>query len=132
MLTYYGETFNGQGPALDEDTKRWLITLALAVGGFLLGGGWPWKAYRRMGDLDLVERMRPHFWLRVEQGAFERQNEMRHDRTDEIMKMLHDAQSAVMALSGAVERHTEAIKYFGNDLQEVKDEVEELKRRPTP
>ena len=116
---------------VSQDTLRWLIGIGLGVAGFLLGGGWPLKAYRRMGDLDLVERMKPHFWTRVEQGAFERQNDMRHDRADEIMKMLHDAQAANTALSGAVERHTEAIKYWGERLEDMEKTVGELRHPRT-
>lgn len=116
-----------RAPVVNSELLRWIIGLALGVLGFILGGGWPWKAYRRMQELDLLEIIKPHVWMRVEQEAFERRNEMRHDRTDEMMRMLHDAQSSVLALTGAVERHTEAIKYWGAEIQEVKEDVERLK-----
>ena len=116
---------------MDRELLRWLLPLSVAVLGFLLGGGWPLKAFRRMGELDLIDRMKEHFWTRAEQGAFERQNDMRHDRSDEIVKMLHDAQAANTALSGAVERHTEALKYLGDEMREVRDDVETLKRART-
>ena len=104
-----------------------MLPSGLALAAFIVG--WPLKAYRRMSDLDLVERMKPHFWSRTEQGAFERQNEMRHQRTDEIMALIRDGQRATLALTGAVERATEGVKYANERIEEVQQDLEELKRR---
>lgn len=112
---------------MDKDLVRWAVPLVIGVLGFLVGGGWPLKAYRKWSDSDLISRMKDSFVPTSTFEAHVRENAMRHQRADEVMGMLHDNQRAILALSGAVERHTEALKFFANDLQEVKDDVERLK-----
>ena len=112
---------------MNEEFWKWALPFAAGLAGLLLGV--PLRAWRRMRELDLVEVLKPHFWTRIEQGAFERQNDMKHDRSDEMMRMLHDAQAANTALSGAVARLTEAVKFWGEKFEDLESEVEELKRR---
>lgn len=110
------------------DVWKWIIGSGIiAVLSFIMGGGWPWKAFSRMRELDLVELMKPHFWPRVEQGAFERHNDLKHQHTDEMMEVIRDLQRSIQSLMGSVERHTISIEFFGSQIRDLQADVEEIK-----
>jgi hypothetical protein len=105
------------------------LFIGLPLAGFLLGGGWPWKAYRRLGDLDLEERLKHKFWLRSEQDAYAREREMVSAQQDEVIAMLKEQTKAILSLTGSVERHTIAIEFFGPQIRDLQADVEEIKDR---
>lgn len=109
---------------MDKETLTWILPLALGVLGFLLGGGWPAKAYRKWSDSDLVNRMKEHFVLTTTFEAHRREEDLKHQRRDEIIEILKDQAKAVQSLSGAVERHTEALKFLAEDVAEIKRDRE--------
>lgn len=102
---------------------RWLVPLAIGVLGFLLGGGWPLKAYRRIGDLDLAARMKERFPTREEFDAHLREEELRHQRRDDIIDMLTRTMRTLESFAGTLSAQGEAIKYQASELQELKEEV---------
>lgn len=126
-----------------EALGKGALYVGLPLAGFLVGGGWPWKAVRRMGDLDLRSRLESVFVTiakfeayvreaRLELEAYMREERMRSDRQDEILDMLASQQKATLSLAGAVERNSEAIKFLAEDILEVRRDVSDLRdlRRP--
>lgn len=107
---------------MSDDTWRWLIGISLGVAGFLLGGGWPLKAYRRIGDLDLVARLKDSFTTRAEFDAHIREEELRHQRRDDIIDMLTRTMRTLESFAGTLSAQGEAIKYQATELQELKEE----------
>jgi len=116
---------------MTEEMTRWLIPLLLGIAGFVLGGGWPAKAYRKWSDLDLVARMKDHFPTRPEFDAHLREEELRHQRRDEIINMLQNTTRTLESFAGTLAAQGEAVKYLATELNELKDEFRaERERRP--
>jgi len=107
-----------------EALGKGALFIGLPLAGFLLGGGWPWKAYRRISDLDLLERLKPHVWLRIEHDAYAREQELNSNRQDEILAMLVEQNKAMLAIAGAVERHSEAIKFHSEALSKIETDLD--------
>lgn len=99
------------------------LFIGLPLAGFLLGGGWPWKAYRRLGDLDLVERLKDHYVSMPMFDAHVREEELRHQRRDDIIDMLTKTVRTMESFAGTLAAQGEGIKYLAAELSELKDEV---------
>lgn len=87
-----------------SEAGKWILGSGIiGLLGFVLGGGWPLKAYRRMSDLDLVDRLKPHFPLRAELDAHtEDDREWRERIMQDFVEPSRDLTRAILQLTGAI------------------------------
>ena len=117
------------GRFVSRDLWMGLGGLMIGVLGFLVGGGWPAKTYRAWSDAQLFQRTDPRYVLQVVYDADKRHDDIERDRSDEVLKTIRDIQSAINALVLSVERHTIALEFWGAEMKEMKERMEDLERR---
>jgi len=119
--------FLPRNETMPSDLTKWLIVTAIGVAGFLLGGGWPVKAYRRMGDLDLKDRLKPGFPTREEFDAHVQDDrEWRERIMEDFVEPSRELTKAILQLTGAIadlklssERNKDEIKRISEQLAEL-------------
>lgn len=124
-----------------SEAGKWILGSGIiGLLGFVLGGGWPLKAYRRMSDLDLVDRMKPHFPLRGELDAHAQDDrEWRERIMEDFVEPTRDLTRAVLQLTGAIadlklssERTKDEIGRINEQLAELVEHSMQRRRGDPP
>lgn len=110
---------------------KWAFVVLLPIGGFIVGGGWPWKAYRHLSDLTLFARLRGEFVTVPQFDAHVREEELRHQRRDDIIDALTHTVRTVESFAGTLGQVMEATKHLAQRMNEADEAIDELQgRRP--
>jgi hypothetical protein len=114
-------------PHLTE-TATWLLgSGVVGMLGFVLGGGWPLKVYRRMSDLALVDRLKPHFPLRVELDAHVQDDrEWRERIMQDFAEPTLDLTKAVLQLTGAIADLKVSSGHMKGQIDRINEQLGEL------
>lgn len=114
-------------PHLSE-TAQWILGSGIiGLLGFLFGGGWPLKAYRRMSDLDLVDRLKPHFPLRVELDTHAQDDrEWRERIMEDFVEPTRDLTRAVLQLTGAIADLKLSSERTKDEIGRINEQLAEL------
>lgn len=109
-------------------TAQWILGSGIiGLLGFLFGGGWPLKAYRRMSDLDLVDRLKPHFPLRVELDAHAQDDrEWRERIMEDFVEPSRDLTRAILQLTGAIADLKVSSGHMKGQIDRINEQLGEL------
>lgn len=100
----------------------WGIGITISVVSLIFGGGWLWKAFRRISRLIDVDDLKNAFVLRSEFDAHVREAAERHQRfLEEYAEPLKDGLRTLRALCEAVAKQTVTLEHLHEDVRDLKD-----------